>query len=310
MERDEIEAFVAIARLGAFTRAARALHLSQPAVSRRIELLEQTLGASLFERLRGGVVLTEAGHTFLPYAEAVLASLHDGVEAVRALAQEDRGTITLALVGTLASTILTDSLRRFRDAHPKVRLLLRTAKSDEVSALVRRGEATLGLRYFADPHPDLICHPIHAEAMVVVCSSRHRLATVRTLDPQVLAGEPWVTFPMRPDPSADSIGRALERQLAACGLGGAEIVVIDGLTAQKRLIEAGFGLGLLPESSVQEELRLGTLKALKIPAMRLTIPVTMVHRRRAYLSGAARRLMAVLVQSKGKSRVRPARHRP
>ncbi|TMQ26656.1 MAG: hypothetical protein E6K82_03985 [Candidatus Rokuibacteriota bacterium] len=90
--------------------------------------------------------------------------------------------------------------------------------------------------------------------------------------------------------------RLLAERLAALGLGGADLVAIDSLTAQKRLVEAGFGLGLLPESSVHEELRLGTLRALDAPAMRLAVPVVLVHRRRGYLSGAARALMALLAE--------------
>src|SRR5262247_2290568 len=103
MELSQAEAFVAIVRRGGFTRASAALHLSQPAISRRLHLLERELGAPLFERIRSGVVLTEAGRAFLPHAEALLACMHDGVDSVRALHQVDRGAITLALVGTLAS---------------------------------------------------------------------------------------------------------------------------------------------------------------------------------------------------------------
>src|SRR5262249_41228375 len=102
--------------------------------------------APLFERIRSGAVLTEAGRTFLPHAEALLASMRDGLDSVRALHQVDRGTITLALVGTLASTTLTTCLQRFRDAHPRVELRLRTALSQEVSVLVRRGGGARGGR--------------------------------------------------------------------------------------------------------------------------------------------------------------------
>jgi DNA-binding transcriptional LysR family regulator len=93
--------------------------------------------------------------------------------------------------------------------------------------------------------------------------------------------------------------RVLDDLLAAGGLSGAEIVAIDSLTAQKRLIEAGFGLGLVPESSVVEELRLGTLRVVKVPTMRATIPVALIHRRGAYLSRAARQLMGVLAAPPG-----------
>jgi len=293
LELDQIEAFLAVARLGSFTRAAAALHLSQPAVSRRIDLLEHRLGAPMFERARGSsVILTEAGRTFLPHGEGALARVQDGVQAVRALVDGDSGTITLALVGTLADTPLTARLRRFRVAYPRIRLVLRTANSEEVTSLVRRGDATLGLRYGTSVDPDVVSVRVGAERMVVVCSPDHRLATRARLRPSALAGEPWVTFPTHPR-GGDS-GRVFERQLAAAGLSGAETVLIDSLTAQKRFVEMGFGLGLVPESSVRDELRLGTLRKLRVPAMGTTMTVVLIHRRHTQLTGATRRLMNVL----------------
>jgi DNA-binding transcriptional LysR family regulator len=290
---DQVEAFIAISRGGGFRRAATALHLSQPAVSRRLELLERELGAPLFERMRSGVLLTEAGKAFLPHAEALLASMRDGIDAVRGLERAE-GAVTLALVGTLAGTTLTKCLQGLREAYPRVDLRLRTALSAEVSALVRRGDAVLGLRYGADPHPDLVSSIIHDEPMVAVCSARHRLAHRRRVEPRTLAGEPWIGFPSRPDASGETYTVSLRQHLAACGLGESEIIPIDSLTAQKRMVEAGFGLALLPESSADEELRAGTLRAVRIPALRARVPIALIHRRRAYLSGAARQLMAVL----------------
>jgi DNA-binding transcriptional LysR family regulator len=294
VEIDQLEALVAVVRGGGFTRAAAALHLSQPAVSRRLNLLERELGAPLFDRVRSGAVLTEAGKAFLPHAEALLASMRDGVEAVRGLEGADRGAVTLALVGTLASTTLTAALRSFREAHPRIQLRVRTALSDEVSALVRRGDATLGLRYGEDSHPDLVSVTVHEEPRLVVCSPRHRLARTRCVAPAMLAEDAWIGFPSRPDGLPEPSYTSLRQSLTASGLANAEIIAIDSLTAQKRMVEAGFGLALLPESSVDEELRAGTLRALRVPAMRVTIPVVMIHRRRAYLSGAARGLMTIL----------------
>ena len=293
MTIDEIETFVSIARRGGFARAAESLHRSQPAISRRVEMLERQLGTPLFERVRGGVILTEAGRTLLPYAEAALAGLKDGAEAVRGLARGERGTVSVALVGTLASTRFAGMLRQFGQRHPSVKLELRTANSEEVSDLVRRGEATLGLRYFTDPDPGLVSEPVTEEALVLACSPDHRLAGRRVRDSGVLAGERWVAFPpqrRRREPFAT----ALEQRLAAAGIEAAEIVRIDSLTAQKRLVEAGFGIALLIESSVQEELRLGSLKIIDAPALRGGVPVTLVRRRNGYLSGAARSLVAVI----------------
>src|SRR5262245_42602398 len=271
MGLDHVEAFVAIVRRGGFTRAAATLHLSQPAISRRVHLLEQELGAPVFERVRSGVVLTDAGRAFLPHAEAMLASMRDGIDAVGALRDASRGAVALAVVGTLASSALTGRLRRFREAHPGIDVRIRTALSAEVSALVRRGDATLGLRYGIDPHPDLVASTVHQESMMPVCSPRHRLARARRVTATAVAGERWLTFPARPGGAPEPYSAALEHRLAACGLGASEVIPIDSLTAQKRMVEAGFGLALLPASSVDEELRSGTLCALGVPALRVTI---------------------------------------
>lgn len=295
MEMIEIEAFVAVANTGGFTRAAAALRLSQPAISRRIELLERELGAPLYERTPGGARLTEAGRAFLPHARQLLASARDGAEAVRTLAAEEHGVVTLALVGTLASTPLTRQLQVFRLTYPQIHLALHTARSDEVSALVQDGEAHLGLRYFHDAQPTLTSRLVREEALVPVCAGHSTLVSATPDDPRVLAGIPWVTFPVGARSSGEPFARVLERQLLRCGLEDAETIVADSLTAQKRLIEADFALGLLPESSIEEELRLGALRALPLPELQVTIPVVLIQRRHGYLSRAAHTLLGALV---------------
>jgi DNA-binding transcriptional LysR family regulator len=292
MDLDEIRAFVTIARERSFSGAAGTLGRSQPAISRRIELLESELGAKLFERLRAGAMLTDAGSALLPYAEAMLANAKDGAASVRDVQAGDTGTISFALVGTLANARLTDVLRAFTRRFPKVRLVLQTATSREVGELVRRGDATLGLRYLGDDNPDLMSQTIAQEALVVVACAGHRLANGRKHEPRALAGERWVAFPSRR--SRESMVDFLERRLVAAGIENHEIVPIDSLSAQKRLVEAGFGIALLAESGIEEELRLGTLSAIKVPALKAAIPVSIVHRRDGYLGAAARALLATI----------------
>jgi DNA-binding transcriptional LysR family regulator len=295
MDIDEVRTFLAIAETGGFTRAGQRLHRSQPAISRRVEQLEHELGVRLFDRMRGRARLTEAGRAFLPHAEAALAALKDGHDAVRDLQAGPRGTISLALVGTLADTRIVDSLRRFARRADKVRLELRTASSAEVTDLVRRGDATLGLRYFTSDRPDLVERSAGGEAMLVIAARDHRLARRRRLRARDLVGERWIGFPPTPG-DRDSSGHLLARQLVRAGLDAADVTLIDSLTAQRRLAEAGFGLALVPESSVRDELRQGTLVALDVPAMRTTIPITALHRRNGYLSPAATTLLALLTR--------------
>jgi len=291
MDIDEIRTFVTIAQLGGFTRAAERLHRTQPAISRRIGLIEDELGAPLLERVRGRVTLTTAGRAFLPFAEAVLSAVEDGRQAVRATIDNSGGAVSLALVGTLADSNIVDVLRQFSQRSRAVELDLRTATSEEVSDLVRRGEVTLGLRYHADDRAELVSRIVGQEPMRVICSPEHPLVGKRVAKRQ-LAAEKWVGFPAAR--GRESFGKLLERLLAPLGAEDAKITLIDSLTAQKRLVEAGFGIALVPESSVRDELRLGALAALDAPAMRASIPVALIHRKNGYLNPAAHALIALM----------------
>jgi DNA-binding transcriptional LysR family regulator len=292
MDMDQIRTFVAIARTRNFSRAARELHRSQPAISRRIELLTQELGVALFERARGRIALSEAGAALLPYAETILAAAHDGFEAVRTLHSGDSGRLTLAVVGTLANAQLTGMLRRFGNEHPGVRVEVQTANSQAVGEIVRRGDAALGLRYLRDPSRELVSEIVAREKLVVVCSPEHRLASYRTVRPQHLVGERWVAFGM--GDSKESFVQYLNRTLLAAGVEEPDVTLIDSLTAQKRLVEANLGIALLAESGIEEETRAGTLKKLHVPAFRDCIPVAVVYRKNGYLSGAARSFLSTV----------------
>jgi DNA-binding transcriptional LysR family regulator len=292
MNLHDLETLVSVADIGGVTRAASHLHRSQPAITRRIKLLEDQLGVPLLERGQGGSALTEAGRIFLPYAKAVLAALKDGTEAVWALNGNDHGTVSLAIVGTLAGTTIVDQLRDFSSQHRNARVELRTANSFEVSDMVRRGEVSLGLRYFGDPSADLVSRQIAEERIVLVCAVRHRWAGKRLRDPLQLRCQQWLSLPMTRH--RDSFAHLVARQLAAARLDDVEVMPIDSMTAQKRLIEAGIGIALLPESIIQEELGLGTLSTIDAAQLQTTVPIHVVHRKNGYLTGATRTLLSLI----------------
>lgn len=298
MDAEALRTFIAVHRSGGVTHAAAALCRSQPAVSRRLALLERDLDVRLFERVPGGVALSQAGQVLLPFAEAALAALHDAEAAVRAVGSEVSGPVAIALVGTLASTSLTSVLRRVARRYPKVEVVLRTATSNEVSDLVRRADVTLGLRYSDDLAPELNCEWLFSERLTAVAAPDHRLTGTRCDTLHALAHERWITFPDlpgRPEASSAYVRRALD----AVGVAETQILPIDSLTAQKRLVEAGFGVALLPASAIQEELAAGSLAVLDVEDLDVHVPVTVVTRRSGYLGPAALALLEELRLSAG-----------
>jgi DNA-binding transcriptional LysR family regulator len=293
MDSTALETFVAVHRAGGFSGAAALLGRTQPAISRRIALLEDELSARLFERAAAGVVLSQAGRELLPHAQRALAALRDAEEAVRALASDVAGRVSVAAVGTLAGAGLTGSLARFVKAFPAVELSLRTATSSEVSEIVRGGEATIGLRYFDDPSPDLASRALRPEKLVVVCARSHPRSGRKVGRLRDLRAERWLAFPdSRRDPSAAHVfALFLTRDVAEV-----DWTPVDSLTAQKRLIEAGFGIALLPERAIAEELSAGTLAKIGVGDLRAANPVVAITRRDGYLSVAARKLIDLLAE--------------
>src|SRR6185437_8703466 len=193
-DTEALRTFIAVHRQKGFSGAARALHRTQPAISTRVRLLEQDLGVRLFERTANGIMLSQAGKILLPRAEAIVAALGDAEQAVFGLRKDAAGPIDLAIVGTLAGTNLTGALKRFTARYPGVELNLRTARSLEVSELVRNGEATIGLRYDRNRSDDLHYEQIGSDPMVIACAPTHPFAgrSLRSLRP--LKDERWLAF--------------------------------------------------------------------------------------------------------------------
>ena len=305
MEIDHIETFLAIVQLGGFTRAGTRVHRSQPAISRRLRMLEAELGAPLFERIRGVVRLTDVGRAFLPHARAMLAAHHDALEAVRAEVSGGGREVTLAAVGTVLDARLCTRLKEFRTTYPEVRLRVKTASSEQVSQLVRQGDATLGVRYFADASADVTTRPLGAERMVVIAAAEHPLLAKTSASLEQLAAETWLGFPTS-KAYKEAFGRLLRMRLDRAGLERVEIMEVDSTQAQKRLVEAGFGLALLPHSAVAPELTSGTLKIVRAPRIATRIPLTLIMRKHAFLSPAARALSELVAVGAASLRSRSA----
>lgn len=293
MDSESLLTFVTIHQANSFSAAADILGRSQPAISRRIALLEDQLGVPVFERAAGGVTLSEAGRTLLPHAERVLAALRDAGSAIQAMRTETAGRVSIVAVGTLAGTNLTATLKRFAAGHPGIDLSIRTANSAEVSNLVRRGDASLGLRYLHDTAPDIVSEHIASERMVVVCAAEHRFANRRLKSLADLRDEAWFAFPNAFE-QRESFADNIFAQFQSRGIGTIRWTPIDSLSAKKRLIEAGLGLALLPESAIDDELRAGSLATIPVADFTAANPIYAVVRKGGYLSPATANLLKLL----------------
>ncbi len=293
-----IAAFLAIHDSGSVSGAANRLHLSQPAVSRRLQMLERSLNTQLFERLATGMRLTESGSVFLPYAQRVVAAELDAFAVLEHRRNEEVGSVAIGVVGSLIDSVIVPLLRLLRQRHPAIDCELVTGNSSQIGSMVARGDVTLGVSYLSGGKgvetSDLDVRTIAKERLVVVCSADDPVAgqRLRTLD---LPKFRWLVFPdasTYPDTAGTMARRILERHKVPVEF----LRPIDSLTAQRALAIAGYGLALLPESMVADDLASRTLLIVKAPALQVETAVTLATRRAAPQSAAARTVIAALTK--------------
>jgi DNA-binding transcriptional LysR family regulator len=290
MQNEALMTFLTVHRAGSVSAASESLHLSQPAVTRRLQVLERQVGVLLFDRTSVGLRLSPAGRVLLPHAERAVAAERDGLRAVMDHVDGRSGVVTLGLVGSLAGTWLTSALQAFADQHPGVEVALSTATSFQISEQVRRGDLMLGISYARPPGGELEVDVLFGEELVVVCHPGHPRASGRVASLAELRDERWLVFPDvagQPESAASVARQLLDEHQVPVEL----LRPIDSLTAQRSLAQAGFGLVFAPVSAVAEDLAGGRLATIDVADARPATPVTLLTRRDAYLGRAATNLV-------------------
>ncbi|MCS3470412.1 DNA-binding transcriptional LysR family regulator [Pseudomonas sp. JUb42] len=176
LEMSDLRAFVAVAELGTFSAAAHDLHLSQPALSRRISKLEAKLGVRLLERTTRRVDLTAFGRDFARKARDILNSLDESLLGLGEVAGRMNGEVTVACVPSVVRYFLPQVLRAFHEKYPRILIRVMDEGASEVLSSVVRSEADFGLNYIGVQEANIEFQPVLKEAFVVACRRDHALA--------------------------------------------------------------------------------------------------------------------------------------
>lgn len=188
----QLRVFVAVAESSSFSRAADALALTQPAVSRNVTDLEQAMGLQLLHRTTREVELTEAGRLLLGSVSRVLEDLDACLQEVQGLATQRKGRVKVASSPTLSAHLLPQCIARGKQQMPDVNIQLLDRIQSDVLLSVRSGEVDFGVVIDPSEKQDLDAQTIVAEPFCLVCLSSHRLARKKEVHWSDLAGESLV----------------------------------------------------------------------------------------------------------------------
>lgn len=173
---NDLLAFRAVAELGSFRKAAESVHISQPAFSRRIEKLEEALGARLLERTTRRVNLTTVGRDFDRQLRQILDALDTTLLGIRGVAATRMGEVTVACVPSAVNYFLTGVIALYHQRYPKIRVKIMDDSANEVLLAVARGEADFGLNFVGSQENDVEFEPLLEEHFVAACRRDHPLA--------------------------------------------------------------------------------------------------------------------------------------
>jgi len=244
-ELRQLRHFIAVAERLHFGRAAAALHMSQPPLSRSIRELERRLGATLLARTRRRVELTPEGARFLEEARRVIAQLERAVLEMGRMAAGEAGRLRLGFVSLADYGVLPGLLKGFKAARPGVSLALREMLSPEQAAALAAGELDFGL--LLPPVAGELEHVVvQSEKFVAALPARHAMARRgRRLAMRDLAGEPFVMVPREIAPGLYDIVAGLAARAGFSLRVAQEAIQMQTVVS---LVSSGLGVAIVPAS--------------------------------------------------------------
>ena len=286
MNLNELQAFLAVADTGSFSRAAERLHLTQPAVSKRIRALEDELECRLFDRVGRRIYLTDAGRVLQPRAESMLRTVLDTQRELKDLDRTVAGELSLATSHHVGLHRLAPALRTFTRRYPEVQLDIRFEDSEDAYELVRRADteiAVVTLNPKGDP--GLCATVLWDDPLDYVVADDHELAGRGPLTlPELAAARPVLPGP------GTYTGRIVVEAFAAAGIDVRPNLATNYLETIAMLVGIGLGWSVLPRSMIAPP-----LVALEVAGPALERKLGCVTNPERTLSNAARAFRDVLL---------------
>ena len=279
MSDRRLQVFYSVAKHMSFTKAAGALHMTQPAVTFQVRQLEEQFNARLFDRTHNRISLTEAGERVYHYAKQIF-ELYARMEGeVRALTGEISGVLMVGASTTIAEYLLPSLLGRFKERFTDVVIRLQVSNTDGVVAMVEDNAIDLGIVEAPVASKSLVVEVCRVDKLVAVLPANHPLAGGARLTAAEVMRQPFI---VREEGSGTR--EVVFDYLRAAGLEPADLNVVMELGSPESIkgaIEAGMGISILSRSTIGKELALGTLTCVDLDPT-LQRPFSFVHQKQKF----------------------------
>jgi DNA-binding transcriptional LysR family regulator len=293
MDADKLKAFHQVALTGSFTKASGKLFLSQPAVSQKVQALENSLGVTLFDRSGKTVHLTREGEILLSYTDRLFA-LHDEIDSLfRDMTDLNRGRIAIGATAVMGIYFMTRIIGRFNRKYPGIEIDLRMGNSLSVVNLILEGEVDIGFTGWAIDHSSLERILIHTEPLFIVSSPDNPLTRKKTVLIDDLRSTPFIWR------EKGTQTRVLVKEWFEVNVGKdypKQSIELENIEAAKRAVGEGCGITIAPERAVRREIDAGLLRRIYLDDFDISVDYHLTFKKNKIFSRAAEAFLELLLE--------------
>ncbi len=290
MDINQLEVFLTVAQEKSFSRAAEALHRTQPAVSQAIRRLEGELGEPLFDRSSKDGTLTSAGRVLLDFSHQMINLRRHAHSAIKELRDLHHGKLTLGANEYTVMSLLP-LIPIFRARHPHIKVEVRRSLASRIPGEIIGRDVELGLVSFKPNDTTIKALPIASDEIALVVAPDHHLATKEIVSVRELGAESFIAHNV-PSPYRDRVIKTFEKHRTPLNI-SLEMPTLESI---KRLVEQGLGVALIPRLAAQIEIERKQLAGLSVREMKFERRLHLIYRKGATLSHAAKAFLRVARQ--------------
>ena len=292
MDFDQLNSFLEVAKHSSFSKAAERCFRTQPAISSQIRALEEEVGAKLFDRSGAKVMLTVAGKAFQTFAEEALLSLRSLKTSIAEMERTPRGEIVVGANEATCLYILPEVFADFKRQYPKVSVSIQRAETAKTLESVIDQSVDFGVVSMPVKDSRLAALPIHHDELVLIAAAQHPLSQLSHVKLEEVAKHPLVL------PKLGRTRATIDEAFEGAGLKQNVSMELDSSELLKRFVAANVGVGFVARSNISDEVRAGTLVALRFTDPPIQRTLALVYRKDKTLSRAARAFMEIAVARK------------
>lgn len=282
MEIYQLKIFRDLATELSFVRVASLNFITQPAVSFQIKKLEDELGIKLLERAPRRVILTNEGRLILPYVEEIIKLSQNLKTLSGEVVHQPSGEVRIASIHSIGMYEIGPHLKEFLLICPRIHVRLQYLQASEIYELLIKKKIDLGIVAYPQSHPLIDVTPFGEDKLTLIVPPGHRFAQRQSVNISQLDGESFIAFD-EGVPTREAIDEMFRDGNISVDIR----MTNDNIYAIKSAVQANIGISIVPESTVDEEVRHGLLKCITVKGMKLARPRAIVTRKKRALSKAA-----------------------